>query len=378
MVRPRSGERIHTTAQAVGWPSEESASPVGAKENSDISFADVHDDSFFLVGTETVTQLATQNAPSPTALGWSRLPADYAIPSTPPTLDEARAYCARLARTHYENFSVASWFLPRRLRQHFFNVYAYCRISDDLGDEVGDTAASLELLDQWEHELDACYEGAPKHPVLVALAETVRQFDIPKREFSDLLRAFRQDQTVTRFETFNDVLAYCRYSANPVGHLVLHLCGYRDPERQHLSDFTCTALQLANFWQDVSADYAKGRIYLPLEDLRRFNVTEDDISHQYNSLAFRAMMNFEVDRAQDWFNQGRPLISQVDRELAVDLDLFSRGGQEILSAIEKQGYAVLGNRPAISKPRKLALVARAAMGKLLGGSVGGNGAGGER
>ena len=311
-----------------------------------------------------MTQLATNAPASPTALGWSRLPANYAIPSTAPTLAEAREYCARLARTHYENFSVATWFLPRRLRQHFFNVYAYCRISDDLGDEVGDTAASLALLDQWEHELDACYQGAPKHPVFVALAETVRQFEIPKREFSDLLRAFRQDQTVTRFETFDHLLAYCRYSANPVGHLVLYLCGYRDPERQQISDFTCTALQLANFWQDVTTDYAKGRIYLPLEDLRRFNVAEDDIARNHNTPAFRAMMKFEVDRARDWFRQGLPLIEKVDRELAIDLDLFSRGGQEILRAIEKQNYAVLGNRPVISKPRKLALVTRAALGKL--------------
>ena len=321
-----------------------------------------------------MTQLTAQNPPFAPALapGWSRLPAEYAIPASAPTLEEARDYCARLARSHYENFSVASWFLPRRLRQHFFNVYAYCRISDDLGDEVGDTVVSLELLDQWQHELDACYEGAPKHPVFVALAETVRQFDIPKHEFSDLLIAFRQDQTVTRFETFNDVLAYCRYSANPVGHLVLYLCGYRDAERQQLSDFTCTALQLANFWQDVSVDYAKGRIYLPLEDLRRFNVCEDDIARDNNTPDFRAMMKFEVERAQDWFHQGLPLISKVDRELAIDLDLFSRGGQEILHAIEQQGYAVLGNRPSISKPRKLALVARAAMGKLLGAAPGDN------
>jgi squalene synthase HpnC len=312
-----------------------------------------------------MTQATVQTA-SPAELGWSRLPAAYAIPSTAPTPSEAREYCARLARTHYENFSVASWFLPKRLRQHFFNVYAYCRISDDLGDEVGDTAASLELLDQWQRELDACYDGSPKHPVFVALAETVRQFDIPKHEFSDLLIAFRQDQIVTRFETFNDVLAYCRYSANPVGHLVLYLCGYRDAERQRLSDFTCTALQLANFWQDVTVDYAKGRIYLPLEDLRRFSVTEDDIARNQNTTTFRSMMKFEVERARDWFRQGLPLISSVDHELAIDLDLFSRGGLEILNAIEKQGYAVLGNRPAISKPRKLALVARAAAGKLFG------------
>ena len=311
-----------------------------------------------------MTNSATENPPADIALGWSRLPSSYAIPATPPTLAEAREYCAQLARTHYENFSVASWFLPRRLRQHFFNVYAYCRISDDLGDEVGDAAASLALLDQWERELDACYNGRPKHPVFVALAETVRRFDIPKHEFSDLLIAFRRDQTVTRFETFDDVLAYCHYSANPVGHLVLYLCGYRDPERQHLSDFTCTALQLANFWQDVTVDYAKGRIYLPLESLRRFGVTEDDIARNQNTPEFRAMMKFEVDRARDWFRQGLPLIGKVDRDLAIDLDLFSRGGQEILCAIEKQNYAVLGNRPAISKPRKLALVARAAIGKL--------------
>ena len=312
--------------------------------------------------TQTVTQVA--------ATPWSRLPASYAIPGTPPSLAEAREYCAHLARTHYENFSVATWFLPRRLRQHFFNVYAYCRISDDLGDEVGDASAALALLDQWQAELDACYAGTPRHPVFVALSETVRQFDIPKHEFSDLLIAFRQDQRVTRFTTFDDVLAYCRYSANPVGHLVLYVCGYRDAERRQLSNFTCTALQLANFWQDVSLDYAKGRIYLPLEDLRRFGVSEEDIAQNRNTSSFCGMMKFEVERAQDWFQKGLPLIESVDHELAIDLELFSRSGQEILRAIAKQGYAVLGNRPAISKSRKLALVARAAMGRLF--SAGGH------
>jgi squalene synthase HpnC len=317
-----------------------------------------------------MTQPATQTPASfTTSDGWSRLPAAYAIPASAPSLDEAREYCSRLARTHYENFSVATWFLPKRLRQHFFNVYAYCRISDDLGDEVGDAAASLELLDQWHRELDACYEGNPKHPVFVALAETVRQFDIPKHEFSDLLIAFRQDQTVTRFETFDDVLAYCHYSANPVGHLVLYLCGYRDAERQQLSDYTCTALQLANFWQDVSVDYAKGRIYLPLASLRQFGVSEDDIAKNRNTPAFCAMMEFEVERAHDWFRRGLPLVGKVNRELAVDLELFSRGGLEILHAIAKQNYAVLGNRPAISKSRKLALVARAAAGKIFAGKT---------
>ncbi len=298
------------------------------------------------------------------AAAWNHLPPEYAIPAQAPSLAEAQEYCRRLARTHYENFSVATWFLPARLRQHFFNVYAYCRISDDLGDEVGDPSVSLQLLDQWEAELDACHTGSPRHPVFVALAGTVREFDIPKLPFADLLKAFRQDQTVTRYSTFDDVVGYCRYSANPVGHLVLYLCGYRDAERQALSDFTCTALQLANFWQDVSDDYGKGRIYLPLEDLKRCGISEEDIAKQRNTPAFCEMMRLEVDRARDWFAQGLPLIKKVDKELAVDLELFSRGGQEILNAIEHQGFAVLGRRPAISKARKLALVARAALGKL--------------
>jgi len=311
--------------------------------------------------TSTVSNLATVSS-SP---GWSALPREYAIPEVAPPVKEAREYCLRLARSHYENFSVATWFLPARLRQDFFNVYAYCRISDDLGDEVGDTTASLELLDEWETELNACYDGQPRHPVFVALAETVKVFEIPKQEFADLLTAFRQDQKITRFPTFRDLLGYCRYSANPVGHLVLYLGGYRDHERQQLSDYTCTALQLANFWQDVSVDYAKGRIYLPLEDLRRFGVGEEDISAGQNSAAFREMLRFEVARTREWFAQGLPLVGKVSRELAVDIELFSRGGLEVLNAIERQGYAVLGNRPAISKTRKLALVARAALGKLL-------------
>jgi squalene synthase HpnC len=301
----------------------------------------------------------------PTALGWARLPAAYAIPPSAPSLNDAREYCRHLARTHYENFSVATWFLPKKLRQDFLNVYAYCRISDDLADEVGDSAAALALLDEWQAELDACYAGTARHPVFVALAETVRKFEIPRHEFSDLLIAFRQDQTVTRFETFDDLLGYCRYSANPVGHLVLYLCGHHDAGRQQLSNYTCTALQLANFWQDVSVDYGKGRIYLPLEDLRRYSVTEEDLAQKCNTPAFCEMMKFEVQRARDWFGRGLPLVSGVDKELAVDIELFSRGGQEILNAIERQGFAVLGRRPLVSKPRKLALVARAALGKLL-------------
>lgn len=298
--------------------------------------------------------------------GWGRLPAEYAIPEQAAPLPEAQAYCERLARTHYENFSVGSWFLPKRLRPHFYCVYAYCRISDDLGDEVGDPQQALALLDEWQRELEATYAGEPHHPVFIALRETIRECQIPQHEFADLLKAFRQDQTVYRYETFDDVLGYCRYSANPVGHLVLYGCGYRDAERQQLADYTCTALQLANFWQDVSVDWQKGRIYLPLEDMRRFGVSEREIAERRPTPEFLKLMKFEVERAREWFERGLPLVRRVDRELAIDIELFSRGGQEILSAIERQGYDVLRTRPVISKPRKLWLVAKAAAKSAVG------------
>ncbi len=313
--------------------------------------------------TQTKTSIPPPD-PSPHT-GWDRLPVGYSIPEQAPSLTDAREYCRRLATTHYENFSVVTWFLPKELHQHFYNVYAYCRISDDLGDELGDPDLSLKLLKEWQQELDRCYEGIAKHPVFVALRDTIERFGIPKHEFSDLLVAFRQDQTVTRFPTFEDLLHYCRYSANPVGHLVLYLCGYSDPERQKLSDYTCTALQLANFWQDVHPDYGKGRIYLPLEDMRRFGVTEEDIAARRATPQFLKLMSFQVQRARDWFDRGLPLTKLVNKELALDLELFTRGGQEILNAIERQKFDVLKKRPAISKPRKLWLVARAALGRVI-------------
>ena len=292
--------------------------------------------------------------------GWAALPAEYAIPETAPSLEEARAYCERLARSHYENFSVATWFLPSKLRPHFYSIYAYCRISDDLGDEVGDPQQSLTLLNEWEEELDACYAGVPRHPVFVALRPTILSCGIPRDPFANLLKAFRQDQTVSRYQTFDDLLGYCVNSANPVGRLVLYASGYSDEQRQELSDFTCTALQLANFWQDVSVDYGKGRIYLPLEDLTRFGVQENDIAQRRFSRAFCELMEFEVQRAREWFQRGHSLIRLVDRELAIDIELFTRGGEEILNCIERQDFDVLRARPAISKRRKLVLVVSAA------------------
>jgi squalene synthase HpnC len=297
--------------------------------------------------------------------GWASLPAAYRIPDAAPTLDEARAYCRLLAESHYENFHVATYFLPKALRPHFHSIYAYCRISDDLADEVGDRSAALALLDLWGRELDACYEGRERHPVFVALAATIRACSIPKQPFADLLTAFRQDQTVSRYESMKDVLGYCHYSANPVGHLVLYACDQVSGENFRLSDATCSALQLANFWQDIRVDYQKGRVYLPQADMRRFGVSDETIARGVATQEFRALLRHEVDYARSLFGQGLPLIGRVNRDLALDLDLFSRGGLEILRAIERRNYDVLSARPAISKSTKLALALRAVGGKML-------------
>ena len=296
---------------------------------------------------------------------WAALPESYRMPAVAPTLAEARAWCKNLAETHYENFHVASWFLPEAFRPHFHSIYAYCRVSDDLGDEVGDRSAALAILDLWASELDACYAGVTCHPVFVALAETIRACGIPKEPFADLLVAFRQDQTVTRYETMEDLLGYCRNSANPVGRLVLYACGESNEENVRLSDLTCSALQLANFWQDVRADIKRGRIYIPKKDMDFFRVSEEYIAEGIVTPEFRGLMVCEIDYTRSLFEQGLPLIGKVHRDLAIDLDLFSRGGLEILRAIERCDYDVLSARPAISKAAKLALLLRAVSGKLL-------------
>ncbi len=271
---------------------------------------------------------------------------------------EAQDYTRWLATHHYENFHVVSWLLPRHLHHHFYNVYAYCRWSDDLGDEIPDYARALELLDAWEEDLSAIYQpgGGPRHPVLIALGETIRAKDIPIKPFRDLLRAFRQDQRVHRYSTWDDVLDYCVYSANPVGRLVLYLCGYRDEERQRLSDYTCTALQLANFWQDVSRDLEKGRIYIPLEELAGHGLTEAEIVARRFDERYAELMKSLIARTRGLFAAGLPLARQVDGGLRVDIELFSRGGMAILDAIEAAGYDTLHRRPALTKWTKLRLL----------------------
>jgi squalene synthase HpnC len=278
---------------------------------------------------------------------------------------EAQQYTRWLATHHYENFNVVSWLLPKDLHQHFYNVYAYCRWADDLGDEVPQKERALELLDWWERELDSCYDGRPSHPVFVALGETVGSKAIPKQPFADLLRAFRQDQNVKRHPSWESMIGYCVYSANPVGRLVLYLCGYRDEERQALSDATCTALQLANFWQDVSRDLEKGRIYIPLDVAAFHGLTETDIVDRRFDERYVNLMKDLIARTRVLFAQGAPLAKMVGGRLSVDLEMFSRGGVAVLDAIEAMGYDTLHRRPAISKAKQVTLLGRSLLTHLV-------------
>ena len=270
--------------------------------------------------------------------------------------EDALAYTHWLATHHYENFQVVSFLLPKRLHRDFYNVYAFCRWSDDLGDEIGDTQESLRLLAWWRGELQAMYAGRATHPVFVALQPTVAEHHLPMEPFDHLIQAFEQDQTVTRYRNFEELFEYCRYSANPVGRLVLGLCGYQDAERQALSDATCTALQLANFWQDVIVDLQKDRVYLPLDVMDRQGYPVDDLFARHFDDRFRRAMKEAVGVARELFLKGLPLAGQVDRRLAIDLELFSRGGLKILEKIERQDYDVLRARPVISKTERVGLL----------------------
>jgi squalene synthase HpnC len=272
------------------------------------------------------------------------------------TLAQAYAHCRRIALGHYENFPVVSWLLPRELRPHIFAIYAYCRGVDDLGDEAkGDRPA---LLDGWEAELRSCYDGSPNDARFVALADTIRRFEIPPEPFLRLIEANRRDQRVSRYQTFNELVDYCSHSANPVGRLVLYVFGYRDEERARLADATCTALQLANFWQDVRRDLKMGRIYIPLEDMARFGFSEADLAARKVTPEFRRLMRFEVARTREYFARGLPLVDLVAGRLRLDLRMFTLGGLAVLDQIEWQRFDVLTRRPRVSGVRKAWLLVR--------------------
>jgi squalene synthase HpnC len=271
-----------------------------------------------------------------------------AAPATGGDNDElaaAYAWCAKLAHSHYENFTIASWLMPRAMRRHVHAIYAYARIADDFADEE----RSIAQLDQWQHELELAYAGVPRHPVMVALADTVRRYDIPPEPFVDLLKAFRADVEFQGFETAADLLGYARYSANPVGRLVLYLFGFRDAQRQRLSDLICTGLQLANFWQDVAVDLAKGRIYFPRCDMAQYRVTVEDLHQGKVNAGFIGLMRHEILRAREMLLAGAALSTLVGRGLRRDVLMFAGGGLAILRAIERVGYDVFRARPTLTR-----------------------------
>lgn len=278
-----------------------------------------------------------------------------------PTLAEAQAYCRQLATTHYENFSVVSWLFPRHLHQHLSNVYAYCRWADDLADETASPAQALCLLDWWELQLD---EREPRHPVFVALQETIREKQIPLQPFRNLLIAFRQDQQQTRYENWEQLLGYCRNSANPVGRLVLHLGASATAENERLSDSVCTGLQLINFCQDVRRDFEKGRIYLPRDERESFGWNDEKFAKATSPIddSFRQMLKQQVERAEALLRAGEPMVKKVHRDLRLPVRLFINGGLAIAAAIRQQRYDVWSRRPVVSKWKKMMLLASAMWG----------------
>ena len=304
--------------------------------------------------TARVNQESTARAYVATSIPTAALPAG--------TFDVAGAYefCARLAKSHYENFTIASWLMPREMRPHMYAIYAYARMADDFADEHHD----LAMLDDWERQLDQAYEGVPRHPVFIALADTVRRFDIPREPFKNLLVAFRSDVKFKGFDTLDDLLGYSRNSANPVGRLVLYLFGHRDAERQHLSDLVCSGLQLANFWQDVAIDLEKGRIYLPRRDMEKFGVSAAELEAHASSKNFVELMRHEVAIARAMLIEGGELYRQVDKRLRRDILMFAGGGLAILHAIERVGYDVFGARPELTKLDYLKLGWNALRGRL--------------
>lgn len=290
----------------------------------------------------------------------SQPPVEFASTAT----SEAFAYCERMAREHYENFPVGSLLVPKSKRRHVYSIYAFARMADDFADEGYETSGSAEAerlvaLDDWESKLEDCFHGQANHPIFVALGQTVRELDLPIRLFRDLLSAFKQDVVKRRYADFDEVLDYCRRSANPVGRLILRLFGYRDERLDEFSDCICTALQLANFWQDIAVDLRKDRVYLPADEMARHGVAVDDLRERRFSDRYASLLEFQVERTRALFERGRSLPSQVRGRLAVELRLTWLGGMRILEKIEAMGYDTLNGRPTITTADKIGLLAKA-------------------
>ncbi len=312
------------------------------------------------------------------------------------SFEQASGYALDLVRKQYENFTVISRMLPKALRRDFAHVYAFCRWADDLGDETGDPSRSMDLLNWWRSELDRCYDRKPRHPVFVALDRTVQQYDIPRDPFDHLIDAFIQDQQIKRYSSFNQLLEYCSGSANPVGRLVLYLCGYRDQQRQQLSDATCTALQLANFWQDVRRDIIqRDRVYIPSDIASEHGLdigvmvrvvqldcedhdtdgtcSTDSCACHGPSRGMRAVLvpyqrtiHDLVERTWPMFRKGRELWPLIRSDLRPEIKLFSLGGEAVLTRIRRSQYNTLTHRPTLGTVAKGWLMLRVMAAKLTG------------
>jgi phytoene synthase len=272
------------------------------------------------------------------------------------TVEASYRYCERIARLHYENFPVGSLLVPKKLRKHFYAIYAFARTADDFADEGHDLPYTVEerlkLLEQWRRLLRQATSKCAGHPVFVALSRTIEQFDLPVALLDDLLSAFSQDVTTKRYESFEALVDYCSRSANPVGRLILLLFGHRDEQMHWWSDEICTALQLTNHWQDVAIDLDKDRIYIPLTDLKRFGLDESSLRARRADERFRHMMRFEIERARELFRRGKPLCLSVRGRLALELRAVWLAGWRVLDLIEQNDCDVFERRPVITSSDK--------------------------
>ncbi len=280
----------------------------------------------------------------------------------PNDVSGAYRFCQDLADGHYENFPVASLLLPRHLRRHVAALYAFARIADDMSDEPEYEGRRRECLLNWRSMLADTGKRPPTHPVFLALGATLKELDLPKEPFDDLLSAFLQDTEKSRYATFDEVMDYCRRSANPVGRIVLMIHGYKDPELFRYSDAICTALQLANFWQDVSVDLKKDRVYIPDEDFKAHGYSEADLRMGVCNERFKNLMKFEVSRARALFEQGKPLPEKLHWPLSLEIRLTWYGGMQILKLIHKLDFDTIRTRPTLKKREWIPLVARALIG----------------
>ena len=257
-------------------------------------------------------------------------------------------YCERIAASHYENFPVASRFLPARLRPHIAAVYAFARTADDFTDEPQFANIRQEALARWEQLLEQCYHQEAIHPIFIALRQTIREHKIPIAHFRDLLTGFRMDLTTPSYGTFQQLRHYCSFAANPIGRLVLGIHGYQTPDLHRYSDEICTALQLTNILQDLSVDLQQGKFYLPEEDLLHFGISRQELVEQHHSRAFKELLAFSIARVRSLFTRGRPLLRQVSSGLSLELEACCRGGLAILTCIEQRNYEVLNYRPVLA------------------------------